>query len=191
MLLAGHHAPGYVRLTRDASAGSHRTGVLALVLATVGRWVGTQGGQEGLEMAFRSEAEFKQVFEQIFQLMNEHPVVGRTLRDARAPHRFDISDFGLEFNVTYADPGEEANGRYLRWCWGPGDWEPLITLKMASEVANRYFQGKENIAIAVAMGRVKLRGPLSRILELAPVTKPIHPVYREWLKTQGLDHLLA
>jgi hypothetical protein len=140
---------------------------------------------------FRSEEEFKQVFEHIFELMNEHPEVGRTLRDAKAPHRFDISDFGLEFNVTYADPAEEAEGRYLRWCWGPPDWEPLITLKMSSEVANRYFQGKENIAIAVAMGRVKLKGPLSRILEMAPVTKPIHPVYRQWLKDQGNDHLLA
>jgi hypothetical protein len=140
---------------------------------------------------FRSEQEFKQVFEQIFQLMNEHPEVGKTLRDAQAPHRFEISDFTLEFNVTHADPAAEAEGRYLRWCWGPADWEPVITLKMTSEVANRFFQGKENIALAVAMGRVRLRGPLSRILELAPVTRPIHPVYRDWLKAQGFDHLLV
>lgn len=140
---------------------------------------------------FRDEAEFKQIFEHIFELMNTHPEVGKTLRDARAPHRFEISDYGLEFNVTYADDSEEAQGRYLRWCWGPPDWEPLIGLKMASEVANRFFQGKENIALAVAMGRVKLRGPLSRILELAPVTKPIHPVYREWLRTNGYEHLVA
>jgi hypothetical protein len=140
---------------------------------------------------FRSEDEFRAIFEHIFELMNEHPDVGKTLRDAHAPHRFEITDFGIEFNVTAEEDAAEANGRYLRWCWGPPDWEPLITLKMASEVANRYFQGKENIAIAIAMGRVKLRGPLSRILELAPVTKPIHPVYREWLKAQGHDHLLA
>jgi hypothetical protein len=141
--------------------------------------------------AFRDQEEFKRVFEHIFQLMNEHPEVGRTLRDAEAPHRFEITDFGLEFNVTHAHPAEEAEGRYLRWCWGPSDWEPLISLKMASDVANRFFQGKENIALAVAMGRVKLRGPLSRILELAPVTRPIHPVYREWLLAEGHDHLLA
>jgi hypothetical protein len=140
---------------------------------------------------FRSEEEFKSVFEHIFQLMNEHPEVGKTLRDARAPHRFEISDFGIEFNVTHADPADEVHGRYLRWCWGPPDWEPLISLKMASDVANRFFQGKESIALAVAMGRVKLRGPLSKILELAPVTRPIHPVYREWLQSEGHDHLLA
>jgi hypothetical protein len=140
---------------------------------------------------FRNEDEFRRVFEQIFTLMNEHPEVGRTLRDARAPHRFEITDYGLEFNVTHADETEAAGGRYLRWCWGPADWEPTITLKMASDVANRFFQGKENIALAVAMGRVKLGGPLSRILELAPVTRPIHPVYREWLRAEGYDHLVA
>jgi hypothetical protein len=140
---------------------------------------------------FRDEDEFKRVFEHIFVLMNEHPEVGRTLRDAQAPHRFQITDFGLEFNVAAAAPEEEAAGRYLRWCWGPPDWEPMIGLQMTGDVANRFFQGKENIAIAVALGRVKLKGPLSRILELAPVTRPIYPVYREWLKSQGYDHLLA
>lgn len=140
---------------------------------------------------FKSADEFKQIFEQIFQLMNEHPEVGRTLRDAHAPHRFEITDFDLEFNVTAAEPEAEAQGRYLRWVWGPCDWEPVVRMKMASDVANRYFQGKENIAFAIAMGRAKVGGPMSTLLELAPVTRPIHPVYREWLKSQGHDHLLA
>jgi hypothetical protein len=140
---------------------------------------------------FRNAEEFKSVFEHIFELMNAHPEVGRALRDARAPHRFTFADLGLEFNVTAAEAADEASGRYLRWCWGPPSWEPLITLDMASDVANRYFQGRENIPMAVALGRVKLKGPLSRILELAPITKPIQPIYREWLKIEGYDHLLA
>lgn len=140
---------------------------------------------------FRDIDEFRTVFEHIFQLMNEHPEVGRVLRDAQAPHRFDVTDFGLEFNVTHADPAEEVSGRYLRWVWGPADWEPVISLAMASEVINRFFQGKENLPMAVALGRLKVRGPMSRIIELAPVSKPIYPVYREWLRAEGYEHLLA
>jgi hypothetical protein len=140
---------------------------------------------------FNSSEEFKRVFERIFQLMNEHPEVGRALRDAHAPHRFEITDFGLEFNVNAADSAEERQGRYLRWVWGPPDWEPVITMKMSSETANRYFQGKENIALAIAMGRVKLKGPMSTILKLAPVTNPIHPVYRRWLEENGHEHLVV
>lgn len=138
---------------------------------------------------FKDEREFKQVFEQIFVLMNGHATVGKTLADARAPHRFVIADYGLEFHVTFADPAKP--GKFLRWQWGTPDWDPMITLTMNSDVANRYFQGKENIATAVMLGRVKIKGPMSKILELAPVTKPIHPVYRQWLEEQQFDHLLV
>lgn len=141
---------------------------------------------------FGSPEEFKRVFEQIFQLMNDHPKIGRRLRDAKAPHRFEITDMDLVFSVTYAPPEDEPAGRFLRWGWESDGFtaEPVITMKMASNVANRFFQGKENIALAIASGRVKLRGPLSKILELAPVTRPVYPVYREWLANQGYDHLL-
>ena len=141
-------------------------------------------------MGFRNVDEFRLVFERIFQLMNEHPEVGRALRDAHAPHRFDITDLGLEFNVTAADPDAERDGRFLRWVWGAAPWEPVITMEMASNTANRFFQGKENVVVAIALGRVKLRGPLTTILKLAPVTNPIHPVYRNWLKENGYYHLV-
>ena len=143
--------------------------------------------------SFESEAQFKRVFEQIFQLMNDHPDVGPRLRQARAPHRFEFTDFDLRFDVTYTEPEEAEQGRHLRWTWDPEacDWEPTIRLKMTSDVANRYFQGKENIGMAVATGRIKVRGPLPKLLELGPVTKPIHAVYREWLEDEGYDQLLA
>ncbi len=142
---------------------------------------------------FTSPDEFKTVFEQIFQLMNDHPKIGPALRDARAPHRFEITDMGVVFNVTFAAPEEEANGRFLRWGWESDGFtvEPVITMKMASEVANRFFQGKENIAWAITIGRVGLRGPLFKILELAPITRPVYPIYREWLQQQGYQHLLV
>ena len=142
---------------------------------------------------FESEEQFKQVIERIFKLMNDHPDVGPKLFDARAPHLFEFPDMGLRFHVTFTDEKAAAEGRWLRWTWKDDecDWEPMIRLTMAGEVANRYFQGKENIAMAVATGRIKVRGPMKKIMELAPVTKPIHNEYRDWLEDEGFDHLLA
>ncbi len=139
----------------------------------------------------RSEAEFRRAFERIFELRNETPAVGRTLRDAHAPHRFVITDLGLEFHVDGEPPEAERQGRFLRWRWGEAPWKPVVTMQMTSEVANRYFQGKENVAIALALGRVKIAGPPATLLKLAPVTKPIHPLYRKWLEESGHRHLLA
>ena len=140
---------------------------------------------------FHDPQEFRDVFEHVVVLMNEHPEVGRTLRDAHAPHRFVFTDLGLELNVTAAPDSDERNGRFLQWVWGPASWTPTITLTMSSETANRFFQGKENVAIAVALGRVKVHGPIPTILRLAPVTGAIHPVYRQWLEQTGRKHLLA
>jgi hypothetical protein len=140
---------------------------------------------------FRDPEEFRTVLEQVFVLMNEHPEVGRKLRDAHAPHRLVFTDVGLELNVDAAPESEAKQGRYLRWVWGPPPWTPVITLTLASDTALRFFQGKENVALAVALGRVKVSGPIPTILRLAPVTGAIHPVYRRWLQETGRTHLLA
>jgi hypothetical protein len=140
---------------------------------------------------FRDLQEFHEVLDHVFVLMNEHPEVGRTLRDAHAPHRFVFKDVGLELNVNAAPDVDAKKGRYLEWVWGPARWKPTITLTMSSDTANRFFQGKENVALALALGRVKVSGPIPTILRLAPVTGAIHPVYRRWLQDTGRTHLLA
>ena len=105
---------------------------------------------------FESEEQFKQVIEQIFTLMNDNPDVGPKLNRAQAPHLFEFPDFGLRFHVTYTDAAEAEAGRYLKWTWEDDDcdWEPMIRLTMKGEVANKYFQGRENIPMAVATGRL-------------------------------------
>ena len=47
---------------------------------------------------------------------------------------------------------------------------------MDTDVANRYFQGKENVAMAIARRRIKTSGNVKKALALVPITKP---VYRE------------
>lgn len=141
---------------------------------------------------FKSPDEFRQVIEQIFRLMNDHEEVGPRLHAAKAPHLFDFKDLGLRFHVTFTSAEEAANGKYLRWTWNDDevDWEPVITLRMDSDVANKYFQGRENIPMAVATGRIKVKGSVPKILELAPITKPVYAKYREWLEDEGPEHLL-
>ena len=112
-----------------------------------------------------------------------------TVNDERSDDAFA---YVLEIlSLRFMSDAEAAKGKFLRWTWGKADWEPVVTMRMASDVANRFFQGKESVPLALALGRVKLSGPPLTLLQLAPVTNPIHPVYRAWLKKSGLDHLLA
>ncbi len=134
-------------------------------------------------MSFNSASEFREVFDKVFELMSTDPEMGPKLRDAETPQRFEFPDLDLVVNITHA--AEVVDGQHLRWDWSDDvDWEPDVHMKMDSEVANRYFQGKENIALAIARRRVRASGDVKKALALLPVTKAVFPKYRELLEEQ-------
>jgi hypothetical protein len=127
--------------------------------------------------AFRSPKEFREVMERIFSLMDEDPDMGPRLRDADVPQRFEFDDLDLVVNIRAAPPDESTN---LVWVWSDDvPWEPKVQMSMSSETANRYFQGKENVPMALARRRIKAGGDVKAALALMPITKPIFAHYRE------------
>lgn len=142
------------------------------------------------EAKFRSKKEFKEVFDKLFTLMSTDPRMGPKLAAARVPQRWEFSDLGLVLNATYADPAAAKQGHFLRWKWGTCEWEPEVEMKMDSDVANKYFQGKENVPLAIARGRIKAKGSVPKALKLIPITKPVYQKYRDMLDDEGYDHLL-
>jgi hypothetical protein len=120
-----------------------------------------------------------------FGLMSDDPDMGPKLREADTPQRFEFPDLDLVVNVT---AGDEEN---LRWDWTDDvPWEPEVEMTMDSEIANRYFQGKENIAIALARRRIRSKGNTKKALALVPVTKPVFAQYREMIEAD-YPHLLV
>jgi hypothetical protein len=89
---------------------------------------------------FASAQEFREVMDKIFAMMSEDPEMGPKLRDADTPQRFEFEDVDLVVNIRASAPDEEGN---LHWEWSDDvDWKPRVQMKMSSEVANKYFQGK-------------------------------------------------
>jgi hypothetical protein len=113
--------------------------------------------------------------------------MGPALRDAETPQRFEFPDVDMVVNITYAeDAGEDC----LRWEWSDDvAWEPEVGMVMDSDIANRYFQGKENVAMAIARRRIKTSGNVKKALALIPITKPVFARYREMLE-QDYPHLV-
>jgi hypothetical protein len=125
---------------------------------------------------FRSAAEFREVMDRTFTLMSDDPEMGPSLRDADTPQRFEFTDVDLVVNVRAGGPGEPN----LAWEWTDDvAWEPRVKMAMSSEIANRYFQGKENIAVAIARRRIKAGGDVKAALAIIPITKPLYAQYRE------------
>ena len=138
--------------------------------------------------AFTSPDELKEVMDKTFTLMSEDPDMGPKLREADTPQRFEFTDMDLVVNVRAAREGEEGN---LHWVWTDEiDWEPRVRMAMSSETANRYFQGKENVAVAIARRKIKAGGDVKAALALMPITKPVFERYRAMLESD-YPHLVG
>ena len=137
---------------------------------------------------FRSRSEFREVMDRVFEIMSTDPEMGPQLRDARVPQRFDFPDQDAVVNITFNDSGGDHN---LRWEWTDDvDWDPKVEMTMDSEVANKYFQGKENVPVALARRRIKSRGDMKAALKLIPITKPVFAQYRSMLERE-YPHLVV
>jgi hypothetical protein len=137
--------------------------------------------------AFADAGEFREVMDRTFAMMSSDPAMGPQLRDADAPQRFEFTDVDLVVNIRAGGDGEEN----LVWEWTDDvDWEPRVKMTMSTETCNRYFQGKENVAMAIARRRIKTGGDVKAALSLIPITKPIYERYREMV-TREYPHLQA
>ena len=127
---------------------------------------------------FQSPKEFREVLDRTFTLMSEDPDMGPKLREADTPQRFEFTDLDLVVNVRAGTEGEPN----LAWEWSDEvDWQPKVKMTMSSETANRYFQGKENVAIAIARRRIKAGGDVKAALAIIPITKPLYARYRDMI----------
>jgi hypothetical protein len=137
---------------------------------------------------FSSAKEFREVMDKTFSLMSEDPDMGPKLRDADVPQRFEFPDLDLVMNIRAAQDGEEGN---LHWEWTDDvDWSPKVKMTMSSETANKYFQGKENVAMAIARRRIKTGGDVKAALALIPITKPLEAMYADMIAAD-YPHLVA
>lgn len=113
-----------------------------------------------------------------FTLMRDDADMGPKLRDADTPQRFEFTDLDLVVNIRAGGEGEPN----LHWEWSDDiDWKPRVEMTMNSQVANRYFQGKENVALAIARRRIKTGGDVKAALAIIPITRPLFERYREMI----------
>jgi len=66
-----------------------------------------------------------------------------------------------------------------------------VRLRMSSDNANRFWQGRLNFTLAMAQRKVKLEGKRSTALALLPLTDPIFETYRAILTEAGRTDLLV
>jgi hypothetical protein len=63
--------------------------------------------------------------------------------------------------------------------------ETEITLEMAADDGHQFWLGNLNMALALAKSKVKVNGPISKIMKLLPAMRPAFPKYKAFLDERG------
>jgi putative sterol carrier protein len=133
-------------------------------------------------MSFTTSEEVHQYLGGVWDLAFADPEIGAKLTETGLVLTFEYSDpdtvMTLESDEQKVVPGQ-------------GDRKAAATMSMAADVANRYWQGKVNLPIAMARGQIKVSGNVASLLKLAPLGKKLFPLYAEMLRADGRTDLLV
>jgi putative sterol carrier protein len=100
---------------------------------------------------------------------------------------------GLVLRMQCTDPESALvidfpGGAVHRGSDGPA---PQATMTMSTETANAYWQGKVNLTFAMARGKVTVDGTVTKLLQLAPLSKKLFPIYVARLEADGRTDLVV
>ena len=124
--------------------------------------------------------EFRAALESALDRASDDDRIGPLLRAAGLRMRFEFPDVGLVLNVA---PSEEDDERFA-WSFSEEDWRPKLVLTMDSAVANRFLQGRESLAIALARGQARCSGESRTALLYLPATRLLCEPYRKVVRTR-------
>ena len=89
----------------------------------------------------------------------------------------------IDLQVYYSDPEAKIlikmHGDNITVHDGEDNEDADVKLFMPADIGDKYWRGEYNLAVGLAKGQVKAKGPVNKILKLVPLTRPIFPMYRE------------
>ncbi len=120
---------------------------------------------------FADEAEVHQYLGGVFRKVSETEV-GPKLAAA-----------DIDLQVYYSDPDAmvliKMHGDNITVHEGEENEDADVKLFMPADIGDKYWRGEYNLAVGLAKGHVKAKGPVNKILKLVPLTKPVFPIYRD------------
>lgn len=131
---------------------------------------------------FTTTAEAEKYLSGIFQAGFDTPEINQQLAK---------SDLVLRMNLTDPDTVITVDLAAQRIYVDHTAPEPNMTLTLSADTANRFWQGKVSIPLAIARGHIKLAGAMPKLLGLLPSAKALNGKYIEALTADGRTDLLV
>ncbi len=136
---------------------------------------------------FKSKKELRLVMDQVIAAVGDDTEIGPQLRALGTPVEIYYKDFDITVNIRGGEEGESN----LVWVWSKRvKWKPTTRIEVTSDVANQFMQGKLQVARALALRKVKVKGSLTAGLKIVAICSPIFGHYRERVEND-YPHLMV
>ena len=116
---------------------------------------------------FANDKEVYELIGGVFRAAADHPEQGPKMAAA-----------GITVQLNYEDP-PHADGSFhepkVEVIDDNTEPEPTSCSTMPADIAHRYWLGEYNLAVGLAKGQVKAKGPVNKILKLVPITDAALP----------------
>ena len=119
----------------------------------------------------------EELFAELWTKMIKETDFGEKLVENGMTILFEVNDPDVTMYVDENGPvfGEEAAKK-----------NAVVTLKMSGDTVHKYWLKKVNIAKALAMRKIKAKGPINKVLQILPLLKPGQEMYPEYCKKYNL-----
>jgi putative sterol carrier protein len=126
--------------------------------------------------AYTSKDQAATVFSQLFEIMLEDPDFGAIVRQRGLSVRFLHTKPDFELHV-------DADGVRVDGPPGPAG----LTIKMSCDTADALWTGRLLMPIAVATGRIRIKGSVALVIEFAPLLRPAFDRYPALAAAAGVS----
>jgi hypothetical protein len=133
-------------------------------------------------MAFKDADEVRHYIGGVFQAGFDDPELGPKLAATGIVVKFEFTDPDTDLVVDMA--GQQIGD-------GVGMAEPNATMRMTADLGSAYWQGKVNLPLSMARGKIKVDGNVATLLKIAPLGKKLFPKYVAALEADGRQDLVV
>lgn len=134
---------------------------------------------------FSSQAEAEEVLGAFMAHITSNPELRPKFVAAATSFRANYHDPDCHISlVTTVDPprvrvGDEAKAEDVE-----------VAMFMSTDDGHKFWLGELNIPMALARRKVRVDGPIGKLLKLLPALQPAFAMYRTFLKERGLEDKL-
>ena len=133
---------------------------------------------------FRDRDHLYQVLGALFDRISQEPDMARRLLESKLIVRFRYKD--PEGIVTV-----NMRSSPITYHFGESDLEPDVEMIQSGDTSHQFWQGKLNVARAIATRKVVTRGSVPKALALLPAVKPAFSLYPGVLRELGYEEMLV